>query len=422
MEAIKKQASRLREQVAKQQQAVMKQFSGRFGIDAGLLDEDDAECHQLLQMLYSSTREAKHFQRNIVRGVEGLISVSSKQMEIALKLAGDCCKYGENQNSGTALARASRQLGTCHNLMERERENLLRVLGDQVYEPLRAMIMGAPLEDARHLTYRYEKIRQDVEAQVIDVAKRQLKSREAGGTPESLMKLQQAELRLSELRSTLLALGRESTSAMQSVESQQQRVTFQQLLAMVDAERTYHKNATSLLDELHSAMVLEKQQSTSERQSATTVNNNCAQTACEETQQHQCGDLQATTVNGTQFHKAYEVTELHQSSVLLETHVNGIQDQTTNEENKLQSDDLPAVDPKSDYFIAQVIHPFDAQADGELSLSVGDYVVVRQVSQNGWSEGECQGEAGWFPSAYVEQRDKAPANKVIEAGSLNNVR
>lgn len=30
-------------------------------------------------------------------------------------------------------------------------------------------------------------------------------------------------------------------------------------------------------------------------------------------------------------------------------------------------------------FIMQVIHPFDAQANGELSLSVGDYVVVRQV-------------------------------------------
>jgi hypothetical protein len=26
-----------------------------------------------------------------------------------------------------------------------------------------------------------------------------------------------------------------------------------------------------------------------------------------------------------------------------------------------------------------VIHPFDAQADGEISLTVGDYVVVRQV-------------------------------------------
>ncbi|XP_039051601.1 SH3 domain-containing protein 1-like [Hibiscus syriacus] len=31
------------------------------------------------------------------------------------------------------------------------------------------------------------------------------------------------------------------------------------------------------------------------------------------------------------------------------------------------------------YFIAKVVHPFDAEADGELSLAVGDYVVVRQV-------------------------------------------
>ena len=29
--------------------------------------------------------------------------------------------------------------------------------------------------------------------------------------------------------------------------------------------------------------------------------------------------------------------------------------------------------------ILQVIHPFDAQANGELSLSIDDYVVVRQV-------------------------------------------
>lgn len=33
------------------------------------------------------------------------------------------------------------------------------------------------------------------------------------------------------------------------------------------------------------------------------------------------------------------------------------------------------------HFVMQVIHPFDAQADGELSISVGDYVVVRQVHE-----------------------------------------
>jgi len=36
----------------------------------------------------------------------------------------------------------------------------------QIAEPLRAMVMGAPLEDARHLTQRYERLRQEAEAQV----------------------------------------------------------------------------------------------------------------------------------------------------------------------------------------------------------------------------------------------------------------
>lgn len=36
----------------------------------------------------------------------------------------------------------------------------------QVAEPLRAMVMGAPLEDARHLAQRYDRMRQEAEAQV----------------------------------------------------------------------------------------------------------------------------------------------------------------------------------------------------------------------------------------------------------------
>ena len=36
----------------------------------------------------------------------------------------------------------------------------------QVAEPLRAMVVGAPLEDARHLAQRYDRVRQETEAQV----------------------------------------------------------------------------------------------------------------------------------------------------------------------------------------------------------------------------------------------------------------
>ena len=36
----------------------------------------------------------------------------------------------------------------------------------KVAEPLRAMVVGAPLEDARHLAQRYDRMRQEAEAQV----------------------------------------------------------------------------------------------------------------------------------------------------------------------------------------------------------------------------------------------------------------
>ena len=42
------------------------------------------------------------------------------------------------------------------------------------------------------------------------------------------------------------------------------------------------------------------------------------------------------------------------------------------------------------------------------------YSCNRQVAANGWSEGEYNGKAGWFPSAYVERQEKAPASKLLE--------
>ncbi|KAJ6794771.1 SH3 domain-containing protein 2-like [Iris pallida] len=366
MEAIRKQASKLREQVARQQQAVLKQFSGRYGHDSALADEAELQCYEELQMLFRSTRAAKHFQREIVRGVEGFISVCSKQMEIVTKLAEDCCKYGnEYQDSGFALAKASLEFGTSHISMEKEMDNLLRILGDQVFDPLRKMITAAPLDDARHLTHRYERIRRDVEAQTNEVLRRQSKSKEVSFNAEDAIKLQNAESRLSELKTALSAMGREATAAMTSVQARQQEVTYQRLLTMVDAERSYHQNVAVILDKLYAEMVLVKQHT----ESAVPESTNPSK-------------VQAQNAKDPKF--------------------------------TLSGDPPPANGHKTEYFVAKVIHPFDAEADGELSLSVGDYVVVRQVAPNGWSEGECKGKAGWFPSAYIEHQDKAPASKVVE--------
>ena len=53
------------------------------------------------------------------------------------KLAQDCCKYGDdNQSTNSPLARAALHYGTSHSSMEEERETLLGVLLDQVISSL----------------------------------------------------------------------------------------------------------------------------------------------------------------------------------------------------------------------------------------------------------------------------------------------
>jgi hypothetical protein len=52
---------------------------------------------------------------------------------VVKRLAEDCCRYGnDNQNFGFALAKASVEFGKSHNQIEKEQENLLKSLGEQV--------------------------------------------------------------------------------------------------------------------------------------------------------------------------------------------------------------------------------------------------------------------------------------------------
>ncbi|AEE86407.1 SH3 domain-containing protein [Arabidopsis thaliana] len=315
MDAIRKQASRLREQVARQQQAVFKQFGGG-GYGSGLADEAELNQHQKLEKLYISTRAAKHYQRDIVRGVEGYIVTGSKQVEIGTKLSEDSRKYGSENTctNGNVLTRAALNYGRARAQMEKERGNMLKALGTQVAEPLRAMVLGAPLEDARHLAQRYDRMRQEAEAQATEVARRQAKARESQGNPDILMKLESAEAKLHDLKSNMTILGKEAASALASVEDQQQKLTLERLLSMVESERAYHQRVLQILDQLE----------------------------------------------------------------------------------------------------GEVLFPYHGVTDVELSLSTGEYVVVRKVTGSGWAEGECKGKAGWFPYGYIERRERVLASKVSE--------
>ncbi|XWS62727.1 hypothetical protein CRYUN_Cryun06bG0035600 [Craigia yunnanensis] len=263
MDAIRKQATRLREQVARQQQAVFKQFGagGYGGSDNVITDEVELQKHQKIEKLYISTRAGKHFQRDIVRGVEGYIVTGSKQVEIGTKLSEDSRKYGAENTctSGNTLSKAALGYGRARAQMEKEHGNLLKALGTQVAEPLRAMVMGAALEDARHLAQRYDRMRQEAEAQAIEVSKRQARVRETPGNPESVMRLESAETKLQDLKSNMAILGKEAAAAMAAVEAQQQRLTLQRLIAMIEAEHTYHQRVLQILDQLEGEMISERQ-------------------------------------------------------------------------------------------------------------------------------------------------------------------
>ncbi|KAJ4831551.1 SH3 domain-containing protein 2 [Turnera subulata] len=369
MEAIRKQATKLREQVAKQQQAVLKQFGagGYGGSDNVITDEAELHQHQKLEKLYISTRAGKHFQREIVRGVEGYIVTGSKQVEIGTKLSEDSRKYGAENTctSGNTLSKASLSFGRARAQVEKERGNMLKALGTQVAEPLRAMVMGAPLEDARHLAQRYDRMRQEAEAQAIEVSKRQVKVREMPGNPELAMKLESAEAKLQDLKSNMAVLGKEAVSSMAAVEAQQQRLTLQRLIAMVEAERTYHQRVLQILDQLESEMMSERQRI--EAPPPPQVENTMPPPP------------------------PYE-------------EVNGVY---ASHSNNGSTDSMG-------YFLGEVMHTYHAETDVELSLSIGDFVVVRKVTNNGWAEGECKGKAGWFPFGYIERRERVLASKIAE--------
>lgn len=339
MDALRKQASKFREQVAKQQQAVIKQFSasGYESSDVMVIDEVEMQRHHQLEKLYRSTRTGRDFQKEVVKAAETFTAIGYKHIEAGTKLFEDCAKYGIENAHDETLAKVASIYGDARKHIEKEQEDFNKLLFSEVLEPLRAMITGSPLEDARHLAQRYSRMRQEAEAQAVEVSRRQARVREAP-IPENVAKLHAAESRMQELKANMTVLGKEATAALSSVESQQQRHTFQRLVAMVEGERTYHERVAAILGQIETEMVSDKQ-----RKEAAP----------------------------------------------------------------------PAIPPgcspeTTKYFLAEVIHGFVGESEKELSLDVGDYVVVRKVSPSGWSEGECRGKAGWFPSEYVEKRQRIP--------------
>jgi len=120
------------------------------------------------------------------------------------------------------------------------------------------MVIRTPLKDVRQLTNRYKALRQDAEVQATEVGKRMVRNKEtAGSNPENTFKLQITEQKLGELSASMTVLGNETAATMTAVETQQQRLTLQRLIAMVEAEHSYHQRIVEILNELLAQMISE---------------------------------------------------------------------------------------------------------------------------------------------------------------------
>ncbi|KAI4298203.1 hypothetical protein L6164_031790 [Bauhinia variegata] len=260
MDALRRQASKFRDQVTKQQQAVIKQLSSSKyeSSDVMVIDEVEMQTHQQLEKLYRSTRAGKDFQKEVVKAAETFTAIGYKHVEAGMKLSEDCCKYGAENISDNILAKAASVYGDARKHVEKEQEELNQLLHIQVLDPLRAMINGAPLEDARHLAQRYSRMRQEAEAMKEEISRRQARVRESP-TPEHVAKLHATEAKVQELKANMAVLGKESTAALAVVEAQQQRLTFQRLVAMVEGEKTFHLRVAAILSEIEAEMVSERQ-------------------------------------------------------------------------------------------------------------------------------------------------------------------
>ncbi|KAJ4981272.1 hypothetical protein NE237_032109 [Protea cynaroides] len=104
-----------------------------------------------------------------------------------------------------------------------------KVCAGQVVEPLRAMVMGAPLEDARRLAQRYDRMQLEAwklslfnfyskSILIIEVTRRQVKVKESVGGIDNVTKLEAAEGKLHELKSNVATLGKEAVAARAVVE------------------------------------------------------------------------------------------------------------------------------------------------------------------------------------------------------------
>jgi len=61
---------------------------------------------------------------------------------------------------------------------------------------------------------------------------------------------------------------------------------------------------------------------------------------------------------------------------------------------------------------------FDAEQEGELSLSVGDIIITSSWVNDDWLFGECNGQEGMFPLQFVKVLQELPKESTLVSGKI----
>ena len=70
--------------------------------------------------------------------------------------------------------------------------------------------------------------------------------------------------------------------------------------------------------------------------------------------------------------------------------------------------------------VVKALYPFEGTEEDDLSFQAGDRIVVKNVLDGKWWEGECNGRVGWFPGNYVtDLTSSETAPKEPETGDAN---
>ncbi|KAI6656844.1 Rho guanine nucleotide exchange factor 7 [Oopsacas minuta] len=72
--------------------------------------------------------------------------------------------------------------------------------------------------------------------------------------------------------------------------------------------------------------------------------------------------------------------------------------------------------------VVKALYPFEGTEEDELSFQTGDRIIVKNVLDGKWWEGECNGRGGWFPGNYVTDlasSETTPKQPEAESGGTN---